>query len=239
MLASHMHNSRPEPPAQHALEPASEDARVNQRRANRIWARSRQRGFSLLEMMVVVLIIMLILGMVILQLQPMLASSRADSAMKEVVDELRQAREYSISNRRYVQVSFITQIVGGQTLYEVQSTQMNTLTTGGGAVNPVLRTTPIEAPMTFYLTPNMNDTPDAFGNASAIEFGGIAGGPVTGMLFQSDGELVAGGTYLPINGTVFLGKAGIAPSLARAVTVLGTTGRVRGWKALGLNWTQF
>jgi hypothetical protein len=59
------------------------------------------------------------------------------------------------------------------------------------------------------------------------------------MMFQSDGEFLDGATALPINGTVFLGIPG-QQSTARAVTVLGTTGRVRGWKSNGaVAWYQF
>jgi hypothetical protein len=59
------------------------------------------------------------------------------------------------------------------------------------------------------------------------------------MVFQSDGEFLDGTTFLPINGTIFLGFPG-QQSTARAVTVLGTTGRVRGWKSNGnTTWYQF
>jgi hypothetical protein len=58
------------------------------------------------------------------------------------------------------------------------------------------------------------------------------------MLFQSDGELVDGATFQPINGTVFLGLTA-QTATARAITVLGGTGRVRGWKISGNTWMQF
>jgi hypothetical protein len=86
----------------------------------------------------------------------------------------------------------------------------------------------------------MPDTPDGFGNGYAIEFEGLNGLPVAGMLFQSDGELVDGSTFLPISGTVFIGVTGSNnTTAARAVTVLGTTGRVRGWRSQGSTWVQF
>ena len=180
-----------------------------------------------------------IAAMAIVQLQPALGDARADSAMKQVVDQLRQAREYAVSNRRYIQVTFPVVVVAGQKQYEVVMTERNDLTAGAGAINPVLSTVPIEGPLTCYIDPTLPDTPDAYGNANPIEFGGIAGGPVAGMLFQSDGELVAAGTYQPINGTVFLGVKG-QTLMSRAVTVLGSTGRVRGWKAPSVKgWVQF
>ena len=75
--------------------------------------------------------------------------------------------------------------------------------------------------------------------AAPIVFEGIVNGPVGGMVFQSDGEFLDGATFLPINGSVFMGMPG-QQSTARAVTILGTTGRVRGWKSNGnVTWYQF
>jgi len=194
----------------------------------------RNRGASLLEVVITMMVIMVITAIAIVQLKPSLRNARTDTAMRQVVDQLRQAREYAISNRRYVQITF--PIVAGQ--YEVQMTQLNTLTPGGGAVNPVLSTVALEAPLQFTVFPAKGDTPDAYGNSASIVFGGINGGPPTGMYFQSDGELVNGATFLPINGTVFIGVPGDT-STARAVTIMGTTGRVRGWNGAGTVWKQF
>jgi hypothetical protein len=58
------------------------------------------------------------------------------------------------------------------------------------------------------------------------------------MYFQNDGELVDGSTFQPINGTVFLGVSTLNTTSARAITVLGSTGRVRAWKFNGSAWSQ-
>jgi prepilin-type N-terminal cleavage/methylation domain-containing protein len=188
-----------------------------------------QRGFSMVELVVVISLILIISAIAIIKLQPTLQDARFDVAMRQVIDQLRQAREYSITNRRYVQITFPTVVVaGGGTQYQIVMTERDDLTVGGATANPVLSTVPIQFPAQF-LSFGGQDTPDAFGNSGAIEFGGVNGGPVGGMLFQSDGELVAAGTFLPVSGTVFLGIPG-QPTSARAITVLGTTGRVRGWK---------
>lgn len=198
-----------------------------------------ERGFSLVELVMVVAVMSVVSVIAIIAYGPSLQTAHADDAMRQVLDQLRQAREYSIANRRYVQITFPVVTVAGVTHYEVQMTERNDLTPGAGAVNPILSTVPIQSPIQFYLTPSLPDTPDAFGNASAIDFGGVAGGPPAGMLFQSDGELVSAATFQAINGTVFLGFP-VNASEARAVTVLGTTGRVRGWKAPNKNgWVQF
>ncbi len=198
----------------------------------------RESGFSLIEMMVVVAVMMVIFGMAIIQLRPTLADADMDAAMRQVLDQIRQAREYSIANRRYVQIQFKTVAVGAGSQYQVVTTQRNDLTSGAGTTKPVLSTVPIESPAQFYLVPGQPDTPDGFGNGAPILFESVANGPVGGMLFQSDGELVDGATFLPINGTVFLGNPG-SPSSARAITVLGSTGRARGYKGTGTVWVQF
>jgi prepilin-type N-terminal cleavage/methylation domain-containing protein len=189
------------------------------------------QGFSMIELMVSLTIILIVSAVAITSLKPNLQQARVDAQMREVVDTFRQAREYAIRNRRYVQISFPAND-------QIQVTELNTLTPGAGGVNPVLTTLTVSPPLVWNLD-GMPDTPDAYGNAGAIEFEGIVNGPVGGMIFQSDGELLDGATFLPINGTVFMGYPG-QQSTARAVTILGTTGRVRGWKSTGATaWYQF
>jgi prepilin-type N-terminal cleavage/methylation domain-containing protein len=197
-----------------------------------------QRGFTMIEMAVVVTLILIISAMALIAYLPTLQDARFDAAMRQIVDQLRQAREYAITNRRYVQVTFPIVAVGGSNQYAVVLTQRNDLTAGAGAINPTLSTVYIQYPAQYLVIVGTPDTPDAFGNAAAIEFEGLSGGPVGGMLFQSDGELVDGSTFQPINGTVFLGYPGKNTS-ARAITVLGGTGRARGWKGTGAIWTRF
>jgi prepilin-type N-terminal cleavage/methylation domain-containing protein len=205
---------------------------------SRTRATNGQRGFTMIEMAVVVTLILIISAMALIAYLPTLQDARFDTATRQIVDQLRQAREYAITNRRYVQVTFPTVIVGGSNQYAVVLTQRNDLTAGAGAINPVLSTMYIQYPARYLVFAGTPDTPDAFGNAAAIEFEGVNGGPVGGMLFQSDGELVDGNTFQPINGTVFLGFPGKNTS-ARAITVLGGTGRARGWKGTGTIWSRF
>jgi prepilin-type N-terminal cleavage/methylation domain-containing protein len=200
-------------------------------------AKKAQRGFSLIELLVVIGLILVVSAMALIQMAPIMADSKMDSSVRQVMDQLRQGREYAVANRRFVKVTFPTAVVGGVARYQVVLTQMNTLTTGAGAINPVLSTLIIQSPAQFAQLGGP-DTPDGYGNGAAIVFNSVSGGPIGGMLFESDGELVDGSTFQPINGTVFLGVPGKNTS-ARAITVLGTTGRIRGWKGTGTLWTQF
>ena len=197
--------------------------------AGRRWSRSR--GFSMIELMVAMMIILIVSAIAITSLRPNLQQARVDAAMRQVIAVFRQAREFAIANRRYVQVTFPAN-------NQIQVTQMNTLTPGAGGINPVITTVTLAPPLVFNLD-GMPDTPDAYGNGGAIVFENIVNGPVGGMIFQSDGEFLDAVTFLPINGTIFMGMPG-QQSTARAVTILGTTGRVRGWKSNGATvWYQF
>jgi type II secretory pathway pseudopilin PulG len=195
-----------------------------------------ERGYSIVELLVAVAIIMTICAMAVFTMRPALQNADCDAAMLQVVGQLRQAREFAITNRRYIQVTFPT--VAG--IPQVVLTQRNDLTAGAGALDPVVSTVALHAPEQFFFGGGP-DTPDALGQplaASGINFGGISGGPVGGMLFQSDGEMVDGTLYQPLNGTLFLGQGG-PNTTARAITVLGATGRVRAWKGTGTGWAQY
>jgi prepilin-type N-terminal cleavage/methylation domain-containing protein len=201
---------------------------------------NRQRGFSMIELSVVVMLILVISAMAIIAYLPSLQDARLDTSMRQVIDQLRQAREYAITNRRYVQITFPIVATAGGTQYQVVLTQRNDLTTGAGGVNPVLSTVPIQYPAQYLLITG-TDTPDGFCKGTPVApvvFGTVANGPVGGMMFQSDGELVSGATFQPLDGTVFMAQPGKLTS-ARAVTVLGGTGRIRGWKSVGTSWVRF
>jgi type II secretory pathway pseudopilin PulG len=185
----------------------------------------QERGFSMAELLIVTFVLMIVSAMAIVQLAPTYQQQEANAAMVQIASQLRLARETAMTDRRDVQVSFI----GNN---QIQLTRINLPV---GAAPTILSTVPIQAPVVFMLNPGTPDTPDAFGNAGPIEFGGIVGGPPT-MMFQSDGTFVSTSGVL-LNGTVFLGMPKVPPA-TRAVTVLGATGRIRMYKANPTGWIQ-
>jgi prepilin-type N-terminal cleavage/methylation domain-containing protein len=188
------------------------------------------RGFSMIETLTVIAITLIIAAMAVPKLQPMIQEQRANAGVNQVVGQLRQAREFSISQRRGVQVVFDT---GAQTVTLIEK---NSLVNGAGP-DVVLSTLALEGTVIFTTFPGVPDTPDNFGNAGAVEFEGIVGGPTTGMMFLSDGTFVDMGTGVPINGSVFMGVSKIDTS-ARAVTILGATGRVRPYRSTPFGWIR-
>jgi len=182
-----------------------------------------QKGFSLLEILTALGIISIILAMAILNYGSILPNYKANSAMDQLLYRLRSAREQAIAHRRQVQVEF----VGNN---QIRITEL--WLTG---TPPPSTTFTFEGGAQYVTFPGIPDTPMAFGNGAPIYFEGLSGGPPL-MKFTTNGALIDGGNTL-VNGTVFMGIPGRA-STARAITVLGSTGRVREYHWDGTQWQE-
>jgi prepilin-type N-terminal cleavage/methylation domain-containing protein len=191
--------------------------------------RDQQAGFSLLEITMVMAISLVVLGMSVIKLQPLWQQVQANSALQQVKETLREGRELAISQRRTIVVKFS----GGNTVKFFQVTEpANTVST-----TPFL-TLPLPGQAQFLTYTGEVDTPDGFGipASGGIEFGGSAGTPTSGVEFQSDGTFTDG-NGIPINGTIFLGLPNV-PTSARAITILGNTGRIKPYHYTGSIWNQ-
>ena len=207
-----------------------EGVSVKERETNRARrGAENQRGFSMVEVCVVVALILAISAMAIIKTQPALQENRALAGTTEVKAAMRQARETAISARRTVQVQFFTGLPCTAGFACVVLTRLDP----PANVPTVILTLPVENSVQFMQFAGEPDTPDGFGNAAPIFFGGVAGGPPT-MEFQSDGSFTDGNGN-PINGTVFLGIPN-APTSQTAVTILGGTGRARAYRFRGGSW---
>jgi prepilin-type N-terminal cleavage/methylation domain-containing protein len=184
-----------------------------------------QRGFSLLEILTAVAVISVVLGMAMLNYGSILPNFKANSAMDQLLYQLRSARERAIAHRREVQVQFIG-------TNQLQITEIWPVGTA-----PVDKPVSFEGGAQFIVFPSVTDLPAPFnfGNTAPVYFEGLSGGPPI-MKFSTTGAFIDGGNTL-VNGTVFMGIPG-KPSTARAISILGATGRVREYHWDGSQWQE-
>jgi Tfp pilus assembly protein FimT len=159
-------------------------------------------------------------GMAAAQLTGVRRTMQADGAMRTVMSEMNSARDMAMTQRRNMEVQF----VGGNWVRVVRHE-------APGIVTTVLRSVALESNATFSLVPGVSDTPDAFGAGAPLAFGAAQT-----IMFGTDGMLIDGNGN-PLNGSVFLSIAS-QQMTARAVTVLGATGRVRGYKWYQGTWVR-
>lgn len=169
--------------------------------------------------MLVICVIGIIAAMATFQVDSLRPGLQGDGAMRVVMGELNTARETAITQRRSMLITFV-----GTNMLRVTRIDVPNGTT-------VLREVYFESGVQYGLIAGVTDTPDAFGNGGATSFGAAAA-----ISFSSEGSLVDG-AGAPVNGTIFLTIPGVARSF-RAVTVQGSTGRVRGYKWSGAQWMR-
>ena len=177
-----------------------------------------ERGYTLLETMMVLGLSGVLAGMAALQISTARPSLKGDGAMRVILSQMRIAREMAITQRRYMRVTFTAPNTVDIIREEVP-----------GPATSVVSTTILEGGVEFVVVTGVPDTPDAFGSGAAIDFG-----VVTNVKFTPDGTLV-NQDGASTNGSVFLAMPTLKQS-ARAVTVLGSTGRIRGYRWDGKNW---
>lgn len=187
--------------------------------------RNHERGFSLLETLIVIGIIFILSAITMMKSFGTMDSYRANSAMNTVVSQLRVARQLAISQRRRVIVSF------DQTNMKINYQVMAPTTTGTTEQNGTVVTMPLPNATQFVLESGPPDTPMGFGNSAAIYIGNLSGGPSI-MQFNSTGTFTDITGYNTLNGTIFVGVPN-KPTTARAITIMGSTGRVRQYSYIG------
>ena len=191
----------------------------------RQYSKRAQKGFSLLEVLTALAIISIILAMAMLNYGSILPNFKANSALDQLLYQLRSARERAIAHRREVQVQFVgtNQLTIKELWLVGTAPPATTVSFEGGALYMVFPSVPdIPAPFNF-------------GNTAPVYFGGLSGGPPI-MKFSTSGALIDGGNTL-VNGTVFMGIPG-RTSTARAISILGATGRVREYHWDGNQWQE-
>ena len=182
----------------------------------------REQGFTLIEVMMTVMLIGILSSMAVFQIAAVRPGMLADGAMRVAMGQLNYARETAISQRREIRIDADAtnnrlRIIRLPLPGAVDTTTLSDVTFEGGM-------------KIALLAGATTDTPDKFGIGSAVDF------DADPIKFTTDGTLV-NSSGAPVNGTVYLVIPGTASSF-RAVTVLGATGRVRGYRWAGTHWMR-
>jgi Tfp pilus assembly protein FimT len=180
-----------------------------------------ERGYSAIELMMTLGVFATVSAMAAFQIGNARPSFKGDGAMRVVMAQMNTARELALTQRRSIEIKFINS-------NQIQLIRQEVPVANG---TTLLTTVYMEGGLTYAVTSGVPDTPDGFGNTSAVAFGAA-----TKLVFTSDGTLV-NQSGAPISGTVFVSISG-QPRSSRAVTILGATGRIRGYKWDGAHWVR-
>lgn len=207
------------------------------------------RGFSLIELMIVLAIFIVVGSMGFMALQPALKDAKVNQAFENAMMPLRVARQRAIAERKQYIVCYGIAAPGGAltplgapTAQSIQTFRWDV----GTALSAATQITAITLPQDigFQIIPGVPNgaatVPDGFGNATvSLDFDqNVAGGGIKNqVMFMPDGSahdvngnLNSGILYLARNGDLYS---------SRAVTLYGATGRIRGWRLLaGPKWFQ-
>lgn len=207
-------------------------------------SRSKQAGFSLVELSIVLVIALAATAAAVINLVPSIKNSRSNAGMELVLGELRRAHERAVDERRIYRVTFtapntIQLDVGGVAVIG------STITNSAPVFAPVQEPLTLPGTVQFVVVPgiptNPLRTPDGLGTAAnAIDFALAGGGGGNQIFFQPDGRALDAGNRLN-DGVVYLAEPNNLPS-SRAVSLYGSTGRTKGWTLSQVNgtlgWTQ-
>ncbi len=203
-----------------------------QKRSGPLW--QAEQGFSMVEMVVVVCIILIVLAAALVNILPLLKKSRADAAQELVLGEMRRAHERAIDERRIYRFTF----VAPQTIQLEVGTPANLQARITGSAAAFAQAQPplvLPQGIQFSAIPGIPSAagavPDGFGTgATAIDFDVDNGGGQTQIYFQPDGRALDAQNRLN-NGVVYIAQPSQLLS-SRAVSLYGSTGRVKAWSLL-------
>lgn len=190
----------------------------------------RQRGFSLLELMITLAIGLTIAGITFISMMPMYNRNHVDSAYDTTLMALRNTRQLAISQSHQYYVNF------NPTGFPAGTIQITYQPPAVGGILPAVQqvtTYQIPPDISFAVMGGFPGTaPDSFGSGiTAIDFGqGLGAGSLNYVCFMPDGTSQDNlGNYN--SGVVYLARTADSTIYnSRAITVWGATGRVRGWR---------
>jgi prepilin-type N-terminal cleavage/methylation domain-containing protein len=191
-------------------------------------ASRKQNGFSMLELMIVVVLILTMTAITYISLLPTFNRAHLEGSYSTTLMALRNTRNLAIAQSHEYYVVFNPGgFPAGTILIQYQPPAV------GGIAPPLQQVITYSIPpdITFAVRAGLPAPPDGFGAGIVpIDFGqGLGAGNLNYVVFMPDGSSRDNlGNYN--SGIVYLTRASDAIYSSRAITVWGATGRVRGWR---------
>ncbi|HVO79266.1 MAG TPA: prepilin-type N-terminal cleavage/methylation domain-containing protein [Terriglobales bacterium] len=189
---------------------------------------STSRGFTLLEALIAITIVLIVSGISFMSLRPAWQDARLNGAYNGTLMTLRQARQWAVDNRKTYLVTFNPGGIPPGTNM-VQINRMD-----AGVIGPIVNQMTLPPDIQFLNVsgiPNtLATTPDGLGTGGQpIEFDiGVSGGVSNQIYFFPDGSSRDINNNIN-NGIVYLARPTDLYS-SRAITLMGAAGRIRGWR---------
>lgn len=192
--------------------------------------RRRERGFSMIETVVVISIALVLMGMAVPQLVRGLKRARVESGFQSVRQEVMKARGLAMQGRTIYVVTFDD----ASTLHNVQ---LSRVTPGSATPDAPFETLPLPAGFQFVAMPGIptstSSVPDGYGSGTtAIDMDLANATPgYKYIYFYPDGSAhdasgrFSGGVLYLANPTDLM--------TSRALSLIGYTGRVGAWRLAG------
>ena len=189
----------------------------------------KAQGFSLIELMFVIAIVLIISGAALIQITSSMKNARAEAGLQTTLGQLRNARGLAIDQRRIYRLS----LIAPRTI-QLDQVVVDPVT----KIQAIVFVSSIDLPRDTQFaaisgipTSGSGTPPDGLPTTGAdIDFSLDFGGGGTQIFFQRDGRALDASNRLN-NGVVYVARPGELMS-SRAVSVLGATGRVKGWRLI-------
>jgi prepilin-type N-terminal cleavage/methylation domain-containing protein len=193
-------------------------------------ASRKNKGFSLLEMLITISISLIVMAITYVTMRPILYEGHINGAYDTTLMALRNTRNLAITQSHEYYVNFNPAGFPAGTI----QVQYQPPAIGAGAAPPLQQviTYSIPSDMSFAVQGGFpGNAPDGFGaGTTAIDFDqALSGEPLNYVIFMPDGSSKDNlGNYN--SGIIYMTQPNESIYTSRAITVWGATGRIRGWR---------
>ncbi len=172
------------------------------------------RGFSLIEILMVAGLVAVVGAFSMIIIGPALEARDVEMAVRTVSTQMSRARQFSVDARRRTRVTFTTPST-------ITVDEQAPVSQGGAWTQ--ISTIELPGDMELGVDAGISTGPEGYATSSVADFSGASQ-----IFFMPDGSAVTSAGILT-NGVVYVTQPSNSMDTSRAVTLFGSTGRVKRW----------